>query len=207
MRAKRMDNPPKGIGPSDTSTNNTPTILTPTYPASSRASWMTQNPSLTDPSPSPEDRWREGIDPSKSSAADIITYTKWRMRGYEEEDLRGESLSEAFFVDFEHFDQETFKVCGTNTTRHLRDLLRERGIYARKAAVSDMTWHWRRQFGERSRGRRTIPNGPARHYGLPQKPSRERQRCRHHQHLDRQHRRKLARQDMPGKGACGSPYG
>ena len=93
---------------------------------------MTQNPSLTDPSPSPEDRWREGIDPAKSSVADIITYTKRRMRVYEEEDLRGESLSEAFFVDFEHFEQETFKACGTDTTRHLRDLLRERGVYARK---------------------------------------------------------------------------
>jgi hypothetical protein len=127
-----MDNPSKGIGPSDISTTNTPTILTPTNPASSRASWMTRNPALTDPSQSPEDRWREGIDPAKSSVADIITYTKRRMRVYEEEDLRGESLSEAFFVDFEHFEQETFKACGTDTTRHLRDLLRERGVYARK---------------------------------------------------------------------------
>jgi hypothetical protein len=126
-----MDNPSKGLGPSDTSTTNTPTILTPTYPASSRASWMTRNPSLTDPSQSPEDRWREGVDPAKSSVADIITYTKWRMRVYEE-DWRDESLSESFALDFVSFDQAAFLACGHDVAKRSRDFLR-RGLYVRKA--------------------------------------------------------------------------
>jgi hypothetical protein len=89
---------------------------------------MARSPSLTDPSLPPERKWRKGIDIYKSTEKELVEYTKWRMRVYEEEDWRDESLSESFALDLENFDQEEFKACGLHTTRHLRDLLRLRRV-------------------------------------------------------------------------------
>jgi len=116
-----MDLLPQGSGPSDTSTNNTPTMLT---PATTRRSLSPIVP--------PEKQWGNGIDLETSSSDDLNDYIRWRIDTYEGRKWRNDTLSEIFALDFEHLEQETFDACRRDLIQDLREILRQRGVYVRK---------------------------------------------------------------------------
>jgi len=89
--SENMDLLLKGSGPSNTSTNNTPTMLT---PATTRRSLSPVVP--------PEKKWGNGIDLETSSSDYLNDYIRWRIDTYEGRKWRNDTLSEIFALDFEH---------------------------------------------------------------------------------------------------------
>ena len=83
-------------------------------------------------SPTQETRWNNGIDTNDATATDLNSFILWRIDVYKQKKWRDADLSEYYAEDFHNFTREHFEQCSKDTTRDLRDHLRQYGVYVRK---------------------------------------------------------------------------
>ena len=86
----------------------------------------------TIPSSNPK-RWRKPLQATEASSDDIDAYILWKISVYKEKNWRDDYLWEYFQEDFETFTKDTFALADTTSIRELRDILRAKGVYVKRA--------------------------------------------------------------------------
>ncbi|KAI6248910.1 hypothetical protein HI914_02670 [Erysiphe necator] len=83
------------------------------------------------------EEWGNGIDPNKYSPAQLNQYTLWRLNNYQnrertlEKKMSAEDLFDEFWENFNTFELSHFKILARDTTRPLRQFLRDHEVWVR----------------------------------------------------------------------------
>ena len=77
--------------------------------------------------------WRDRSIIAGKLMEEIAAFIKWTITYYKEKEWKDYDLWEGFFNNYCSFTLKTFRNCNINTTKNIREHLRQNGVYIRKS--------------------------------------------------------------------------